>query len=445
MQVKKLALALAIAITTPSAFAINLETAPDSPVTVPAANIINIIGATAQTKGIAISLDDICASASVPAASRVFYSLTDGTAAPVGKAWKCQVPAGTTFSKLSGVTGPWIVRKNEGGSLNAITPMRNGSTQTQLNTNNCTVTVVGSVGTGTCSGLTARDGHIGFSDVSEKIFKAKGQLVTQTAGNTYVPDIAVGQTQGFGIAVSPALYERLQIDQGVTGIPNISKNQMATLMSTQFDPWGVLLPNGTAHPLSNTVTLARRSTTSGTQAAAEIYFLNNPCNAGTAPIGGSANAQAAGTYGNLVVTQASSSDAVLTAASGAGYALGIVSLENAQPASSWKFVAVDGVHPGTPGAPEWQRKNIINGTYDFTFETFMFRNTKAALDTTTPGILNNISDFTTGLLNDLGVGANLNDTNGIAGDPFAPLADLGPETSAYTRGGNECAVQTRQF
>lgn len=447
MQVKKLVLAVAIAIAAPTAFA-NLETLP---VAVSADNIINITGATAPTKTIGIALEDICASASVTAANRLFITVTDGTAAPVGKAWKCQVPAGTTFTKLVGVTGPWIVRKNEGGSLDGITPLRNGTTRGQLNTNSatCTSAATGpSLAAGTCTGaLIARPSHIGVSDVSQNVFAAKNQLVAQTAGNTYAPNIAIGQIQGFGVAVSPALYALLQADQGVgAGIPSLSKSQMATLTATTNDPWAVLLPNGTPHPLSNTLTVARRSNTSGTQASSELFFLKNPCLSGAAPLGGSLAPLVAGSYaaGNLSVVAASSSDAVINAVNQTtGYALGVASLENIAPAAAntWKFAAIDGVHPGQPNAPEWQRKNIINGTYDFSFATFMFRNTSPSLSA---GLANNIGDFVTGLVNDLGVGANLNDSNGIAGDPTAPLADFGIETAQYARS-SECAALQYSF
>jgi hypothetical protein len=441
MQVKKLVLAVAIAIAAPSAFA-NLETLP---VAVSADNIINITGATAPSKTIGISLEDICASASVSAASRLFITITDGAAAPVGKGWKCQVPAGTTFTKLPGVTGPWIVRKNEGGSLNGINPLRSGTTaggaQAQLNTNAaaCAFTVSGSnpqQASGTCPIGAGQRTHIGISDVSQRVFAAKNQLAAVIAGNTYAADQALGQIQGFGVAVSPTLYALLQADQGVgTAIPSISKNQYATITSTTDNPWPVLLPNSTEP--AGSLTVARRSVTSGTQAASELFFLNNPCNAGSAPLAGSRNATLTNNANKLVVTQASSSDAVINAVnSTTALALGVVSLENIATAN-WRFVAIDGVHPGQPNSPDFQRKNIINGSYDFAYQTYLFRNTSTSLPA---GLLNNIGDFSNALIADLGVGANLNDSNGIAGDPNAGTADFGIETAKFTRGAaGECA------
>ena len=305
--------------------------------------------------------------------------------------------------------------------------------------------------------LVAKPEYFGFADVSQKVFAAKNQLVTQTAGNTYVADVAVGAGQGFGIVVSPALYTLLQADQGVgTGVPSISKSQYASLMTQTAGFWSTLLPNGTAHA-ALPLTLARRSLTSGTQASAEVFFLNNPCSTGGAPIGGGVSATPGTGAGQsfvdgadtLIVKQEGSSDAVLAEASTAtGYAIGVVSLENPAvdpttgTAKPWKYVAIDGVFPGTANAPEFQKKNIVNGRYAYAFETFLFKSTKSTLSA---AILNNIGDFTNGIIADLGVGANLATSNGLFGDPLAANADLLADTNHYSRSGNECAPLVNQF
>lgn len=428
MQINKIALSLALVFGSTSAFADDLSTG------VPTDNIIYVVGATAQTGGIALSVARLCG-------SNTLITLTDGASPAVGKGWKCNASAAATHPSLPGVTGPFVILKNEGGSLNAITPMRNGSTQTQLDITNCTV-----VGTNaTCSNnLVAKPGHIGFSDVSQKIFAAKSQLVAQTAGNTYVADISLGQQQGFGVVVSPDLYTLLQTDQGTAGIPSISKSQMASLMTQTTGYWDILLPNGTARN-AGPLTLQRRSVTSGTQAAAELYFLGNPCAKGS--VGGSATATLGSSGGTgyesnaFVVKQASSSDAVLLGVS-SGYAIGVVSLENAQPSSLWKYVAIDGVHPGTAGSPEFQKKNILNGKYQFAYESVMFKNTKSTLGAS---LLGNINDFVNGFVADLSVGQNLSTSNGLVGDPNAAAADFLANTSKYSQLGNECAPFTKQF
>jgi hypothetical protein len=227
--------------------------------------------------------------------------------------------------------------------------------------------------------------------------------------------------------------------------------------------WSVLLPNGTAHATSPLV-IARRGTTSGTQAAAELYFLNNPCSALPSPVAGSLAAIAGaarvapssangfvGTGGQVFGTganqfifgQEASSDAVLSEVANTTYAIGVVSLENVQPASSWKYLALNGVPVGSANAPDFQRANTVKGTYDFAYESFMFQNTKASIGT--PALLGNIGDFVAAIQVDLGTGANLANDNGIYADPLSPNVDGGPETARYSRGGNECKTAQYNF
>jgi len=240
----------------------------------------------------------------------------------------------------------------------------------------------------------------------------------------------------------------LQDDQGTTGVPSISKSQYASLMTATSGFWNILLPNGTAH-VALPLTLDRRSVTSGTQASAELFFLENPCSTGA--VGGSATATAGTAAGQsfvdgtdtLIVKQAASSDAVLAdAASTTAYVIGVVSLENAQPASSWKFVAIDGVHPGTANAPEFQKTNLLNGKYAFAYETVLTKSTKSTLGAP---VLNNITDFSNAFVADLGVGLNLATSNGLIGDPLAPAADFLADTGHYSRSGNECATPLAQW
>ena len=425
MQVKKLVLALAVAMAAPAAFAANLSTG------VTTDNIMYVVGATAQTKGIAISVGRLCG-------VNPLITLTDGKAVPIGKGWKCDAAAGTTYTNLPGVTGPFVVLKNEGGSLNAFTPLRNGTTQGQLDITNCTVTGT----TGTCADtLVNQLGYIGFSDVSQKIFAAKNQLVSITAGNSYVTDVKVGSSQGFGVIVSPALHALLVIEQG-TATPSLSKSQYASLMTQTQGFWKTLLPKGTTTHATLPLTLDRRSLSSGTQASAELFFLENPCAKGA--VGGSATATAGSAAGQsfvdgsdtLIVKQASSSDAVLAdAASATDYVIGVVSLENAEPASSWKFVAIDGVHPGSTSV--FQKENLLNGKYAFAYETVLTKSTKASLSA---AIRNNIADFSAAFVADLGVGNNLATSYGLMGDPLAAGADFLADTGHYSRSGNECAT-----
>jgi hypothetical protein len=438
MQVKKLLLALATVIAAPAAFAVDLST---TPIAVPVDNQLYITGATAQTPGVAIGLGKLCISG-----GGTLQTLSDGLAVPVLKGWKCDAGAAATYTALPGITGPWIVLKNEGGSLAGINPLRTGSNTNQLALNNCTLV---SGNTYSCVGTVAKPTHIGLSDVSQKIFAARGALLAPVAGNTYTPDLSVGAGQGFGVVVSPALYALMQADQGVgTGKPSISRSAYASVVSSTSGLWDILLPNGTARA-NLPLTVARRGLTSGTQAASDLYFLRTPCNAGTAlggalgAVPGTAAGQAFGALPNqFIFKQEASSDAVLAdAASTTAYVIGVVSLENSQAGKPWNYLAIDGITPGNPGAPDFQRANTIAGKYDFAYESFLFQNTRASLGT--PNLLGNINDLRVALQNNFGVGANLNTSNGIFADPNAATSDFGPETARYSRGGNEC--QTPQF
>jgi hypothetical protein len=442
MQVKKLVLALAAAIAAPSAFAapINIET---SPIAVPVDNIMYVTGATAQTPSLAIALGKLCASASTGAGTLQAY--TDTAAAPVGKAWKCVVPATATFTKLTGVTGPWIVYKNEGGSLNAITPLRNASTQTQLSPGTCDDATL------KCTALIAKPEYFGLSDVRQEVFGAKGQLVARAGTLNNYTQRATGAGQGFGVVASPALLTLLRADQGLpaTATPSISRQQYASLMAATSGWWQTLLPNTPVPASATTIILGRRSLTSGTQASAEAFFLNNPCSNGS--LGGSATATAGTAAGQAfvdgtvtqIVKQEGSSDAVLNEVSSASaLALGVVSLENNQTGKVWNYVAIDGTVAGVPA--DFQKKNILNGTYDFAYETYLF--TTALPPTAAIG--NNIADFTSAILADLGDGANLTTSYGLFMDPLSGTYDgtsTYPSLNHYSRQGNECAVSTFQI
>jgi len=471
MQKKKMFLALALVGFAFDASAVDLINVTDN--VVPATNQIYATGATAQTTGIASSLAAICASADTGAGAKpAFHTFTDGATPSIGKGWKCEGSATQTYTLLPGVTGPWIFQKNEGGSRDALV-VRTNSLLNQLDVTNCTRVQTSADGaaqvtySGTCSAsLIGKPSHLGFTDVKSTVFAAKSLLTASTytpVTNTALYDIATGGGQGFGVAVSPALFALLQAEQGLTGdaVPNITKSQYATVMSSTTKAWTALLPSGRSHDATPLI-VARRSTSSGTQAAAEIFFLGNPCSAGTGATGvvGSLNATAgnttgtgiAGAFGSgqnqLRVIQNGTTEGVTGYLSSAtDYAIGVISLENAQPATGWKYLKIDGVHPGTANSPEYQKKNILNGTYPFAFEMFIQQNQNASFgNATTAGTLaNNINDFKTALVNFLNAGSNTATMNGIYGDPTAPGAEKtvsATNTSRYTRTQRDCATPT---
>lgn len=436
MQVKKIVLAVAAIVAMPvTANAINL-----APTT--SGNTIYVAGATAQTPGLAKVLQSLCTNGAT------FVSLTDGKdlqsppVAPVAKGWVCTTANNSSTTGVTGVLGTWAVLKQEGGSGDAFKAARTATKSSHLDLTNCTV----SGSTGTCSiDGTTRESQIGLADVSGKIFNARNQLPTQTAAqkttNTY-EEVSTFSGQGFGVVASSALFAKLQADQGLTGnaVPSISKAQMASIMTGSMDAWEVLLDKNVATKPTEQLLLARRKPDSGTQVSAEIFFLGNPC-AGKIGVLGAADAVLGALtssgldVGNhLTVKQESSSDAVLVdAASNSQYVIGVVSLEN-QESTTWKYLAIDGVHPGAKS--EYYRTNLVNGTYGFQYESTLLKVTKA-------GTPSQVSNFVTAITAKLGNGSNLSTSYGLFSDPNSSDADYGVETNHFTRSGNECAPLTK--
>jgi len=221
----------------------------------------------------------------------------------------------------------------------------------------------------------------GLSDV-----EPAGFLSTVRAGIANPPIVAsasFGQT--FGVAVSPSLYTAMFNDQKAAGtlpstcqvsdtaipacVPVIGKAQMATIMSANTNnAWysrganflAPSLPSGTA------VTYGRRVDTSGTQAAAQQYFLGNVCNST-----GSISVVAGGTtVGAVTVSNLSTTGNLRTLLNGGGNVIGVLSGENNQ-AESWKWLRVGGMQiaenatPGTAG--QNNTATALNGQYDYWF------------------------------------------------------------------------------
>jgi len=451
MKVKKIVLALAsLSFVTPVLAATNIAVSK-------ADQMFYISGATAQTPGLEKVLSEICATAS---GGSTFTTYTDGTATPVAKAFVCTATDGATFTNggtgTAQLLGSWAVFKSEGGSGEAWKSIRQGLASKQLNHTNCDTTAK------TCSVDTSASkvATLGFSDVQPMIFAAKAQLASLAAGRT-TSDYAVSTTnagQGFGVVVSNDLYTALQTNQNTTNAPTVTSGQMAKILTNAGGAAGAgmdVLFSGTAGKptasSSNRLYIARRSTSSGTQLSAEIFFLNTPC-AGKAGVGGELTSQLGSSTGtNLgaayyVKQEASSNDVLEMAKSNtiSKYVIGVVSLENAQPAgNSWKYVAIDNVHPGTD---TYQKANVLNGTYPFAFDTYIARSINSNGISTAPSAV--LPTLANEIINRLGNGANLATAYGMysSGDSTNTVFNSGStntlmtgNTSHYSRGGNECS------
>jgi hypothetical protein len=331
----------------------------------------------------------------------------------------------------------------------------------------------------TCTGTTQKTPLLGVSDVEPALFvgvnvptgfDAGGLSAAELGALTVTP---VVQTV-FGVAVNTRLRDALQAAQGLVvgdnsdaNRPSIPRSIAGSLFRGEMaDPanglgWHAL---GVANP-DKQVNVARRVAGSGTQAAANMYFGGFPCGPNAkspatngdfpSATGGNSNAgpftgtglyvYEGSTTGNVIslLTNAQN-DAV-----NAPYALGHVSLENAETAA-FKHVRVDGVLPS--------RANATAGRYDYVVESTMQYVTdkvaalKGSANTTDQVVGNFVEAFvaSSGLPKNLAA-LSVANQNGVSSlpdaGPFNPAAvqtnvlnggDLTRFNSRMSRGGNSC-------
>lgn len=273
---------------------------------------------------------------------------------------------------------------------------------------------------GSTSGTTlaaAPSGSIAVGGVLDVEPSAWPTTVLASAGPTPAGN-SLGVAQAFGLAVSSSLYTKLFNAQlsstsatvskpipsscTVTDtaklecIPTVSKAQMATIMAgDEFNAAGekgVGFLTGDSAQDGQTLIYARRVDTSGTQAAAQTYFLGLPCMKSALPI-----APGGFTYGALDVRNLGSTGNVRTVLIGGGDVIGVMSGENNQ-AESWRWVRIGGAALGENAAPAQagitNRATMLNGQYDFWFEaTYAASSQPGAADfwTAVSGSLNTLA------------------------------------------------------
>lgn len=302
-----------------------------------------------------------------------------------------------------------IYKRDAGGSSQGVTPLVTAdATQTHmLIDNNCT-TPVGSVSPATdiqkagfiCGGTVAGLAHAGFSDVEPALLQA---IVNGGTGLDTTSLDAAGFVQNiFAVAVNKKLYLALQkaqglvapnataIDESAAAQPSVPKTFVAGALtgqllgsSTTKKGWNLLIPASVDSNINNKrINVCRRTPGSGTQAASNLYFANNPCG-GTinqfTPTAGTTSATLAVT-GSITTLQNSSTGAVETClgnvealadSTGGGYAFGILGRENnpqavvngAPTEKGYRYVKLSGATPS--------RAALIAGEYDFAVEASM--------------------------------------------------------------------------
>ena len=200
---------------------------------------------------------------------------------------------------------------------------------------------------------------------------------------TAFPSVTTGM-QGFGVIVSPSLYTAMIAQQVALGRlpascstsetvggagpdtitaacqPNLPKAAYTSLVTGTAKTAGDFLGNAD----TGAMILARRTDSSGTQASSNIFFANQAATAAKAALqatddaptvlpGNPADPTLANVNGSVSVYEKTATGDVITAVSGAaGYAIGVISLENSyalsHTASALKgalFVKIDGISP----------------------------------------------------------------------------------------------------
>ncbi len=309
--------------------------------------------------------------------------------------------------RLSTAIGSWavgtpvlITKRDQGGSGEGVGPLITAqATQLHMKVDGACTVAAGGVSPATdiqkpgfvCSGTVAGLAVAGLSDVEPALLEASvnagaNRATTNLDSEGFVQNI-------FGVAVNKKAYLALQKAQGLVDaaatvidedaakqpslpIPFVRgalTGQLVGNDTTFKKGWNLVIPGA----FDKKINVCRRAAGSGTQAASNAFFANNPCSSldfyTPSAAGGSI-----GAVGGLGVVAASSTGNVevclgTTAenAAGGAYALGVIGRENnprptvngVQQDKGYRFVKLNNVAP--------ERANVIDGSYEFVFESTM--------------------------------------------------------------------------
>ena len=332
-------------------------------------------------------------------------------------------------------------KRDAGGSGIGVYPVANNTAIDFINPATCTGPTSGS---GTCTSLFLKTADGGVSDVEPAMFRALQNTPPEFVGTSIGANATTQPINStvFGVAVTAKLYAKLQADQGTAGRPTVPQAVIGQMLRSGFAydtiAWKLLLPNTTDGTQNSQVTICRRVNGSGTQASANRFFLEYPFNAGSTMEPSIALDSTVVVHGTtagqlFVVENSATADSrnCMTAADTAnGFAIGHISLENAETAA-WKFVKVSGQEPS--------RDEAKNGRYAYFFESTGQKSTLSPA---------NVQSFLTSFFNGAGKPINLGQLsaatqNGVMANPLVCPAPFGAGTadeikfcSRVTRNGN---------
>lgn len=249
--------------------------------------------------------------------------------------------------------------------------------------------------------------NAGLSDVEPARFRDSINVATGVTAPTTTGMTVTSLLQNiFGVAVNTKLRNALQAAQtltvgseDITQMPSLSSEFIRSVLSgtvsggsTSTSKRGWNLVTGVAGDATKSVNICRRTEGSGTQAASNLFFMNNASGAAAGqltPLGcaNTVTANEADTCGDVpevsgvltsnvrenkgsgdVETCFTTADALV----GDAYALGVLGRENnplpvGAPAKAYRFVKIDGVTP--------TQANVQNGSYSFIYDGTLQFNT----------------------------------------------------------------------
>ncbi|MCV2354912.1 hypothetical protein LNV09_12170 [Paucibacter sp. B2R-40] len=310
-----------------------------------------------------------------------------------------------------GVGTPVLITKRDaGGSGQGVGPLITAdATQTHMKVDATCTTPAGSVSPATdiqkvgflCSGTVAGLADAGLSDVEPSLLE---NTINGGLGRSVANLEAVGFVQNiFGVAVNKNLYLALQKTQGLvdptaTAIDESAAKQPSLPIpfvrgvltgqlqgsTTAKKGWNLVVDAAAdANAVNKKVNVCRRAASSGTQAAANAFFSQNPCGGGDKyPVAGP-TATTGGTTGVLgalgsAAYKADTSTGLVETCLGTtvqniagAYGLAVIGRENNPTPTvngvvgdkGYRYVKLNNVAP--------ERANVVDGSYEFVFESTM--------------------------------------------------------------------------
>ncbi len=370
-------------------------------------------GASATSLNITKALVGLCTDAS--GAATIYKQ--DTTTTGLGNFFT--VKCSTDFSGLPGTNA--VALNVDGGSFTAVEASTGGVGVKFVPTTGGTA----ATGTGNLAGFALQNnvtatGTIvsegGFMDVEPAAF---GALVEPFGGiDGLAPNVApAGFSQGFGVAVSKALYDALQAVQGLSdgaderspaAQPTISRAQYATIADADYNAAkdagaGFLGVSTSGTVPSIKLSLCRRVSTSGTQGASNQYFLNQ-LTGGTPGVAGASAPADALSYPvggvdvpNFDVTEGATTGNARTCLSKTNaYAIGVLSLENTPALTdNYRFVKLSRVEGFDITGTNRSKATAISGEYDFVFNSMKYTAAGAGTSDVIEALDAKLKDLTT--------------------------------------------------